>query len=163
MIIGQGPGNAELAGVRAFAGQSGRTLEGWLVSCGANPKSPRDGIYFTSVIKCVCPSDKYFAQMAGNCRQFLRRQIMELAPELVITLGKKAYEELRVDDGTYEEGLCAPHHTSQLVLITPFGLHFNLLHWPHPSGLNRWHNESANASRLKASFDFVRQFIGSAA
>lgn len=161
MIIGQGPGNAELAGVRAFAGQSGHTLEGWLVSCGASSESPRDGIYFTSVIKCVCPRDKYFAHMAGNCRQFLRKQIMELAPELVITLGKKAYQELQVGEGTYETALCVPHHTSQFVLITPFGLHFNMLHWPHPSGLNRWHNDSANAIRLKASFDFVRQFIGS--
>lgn len=94
MVIGQGPGSAELSGTRAFAGQSGRTLEQWLVACGADPASPRAGIYFTSVIKCVCPSERFFSSMARNCRAFLQRQIVELGPDLIITLGRKSYEAL---------------------------------------------------------------------
>jgi uracil-DNA glycosylase family 4 len=159
MIVGQGPGRAELQGLRAFAGQSGRTLERWLVECGANPAAPRAGIYFTSVIKCVS-HDKFFPMMAKNCRQFLQRQIAEVRPELLITLGKRACEALQVSDQLYDRALCEPQHTSDFVLVTPFGFHFNLLHWPHPSGLNRWLNDDENLRRLTASFDFVRPFLG---
>jgi uracil-DNA glycosylase family 4 len=162
MIIGQGPGQAEVEGLRAFAGQSGRTLERWLVQCGANPDVPRAGIYFTSVIKCVCPRDKFFPMMARNCQQFLRSQIAEVRPDLIITLGKRAYDALQVSDTTYDEALCEPQHTADFVLVTPFGFHFHLLHWPHPSGLNRWLNDDNNARRLTASFDFVRPFLGNA-
>jgi uracil-DNA glycosylase family 4 len=161
MIVGQGPGQAEVDGLRAFAGQSGRTLERWLVKCGANPAAPRAGIYFTSVIKCACRSDKFFPLMAKNCRQFLRWQIAGVKPKLLITLGKRAYEALQVSNRAYDEALCEPQHTGDFVLVTPFGFHFSLLHWPHPSGLNRWLNVDENVRRLSGSFDFVRGFLGS--
>ena len=160
MIVGQGPGQAEIEGQRAFAGQSGRTLERWLVECGANPAAPRVGIYFTSVIKCPCPREKFFPMMARNCRQFLQRQVMEARPEILITLGKRAYEALQVSDKEYDEVLCEPQHTSDFVLVTPFGFHFSLLHWPHPSGRNRWLNDDENRRKLTASFDSVRPFLG---
>lgn len=161
MIVGQGPGRAEINGLRAFAGQSGRTLEGWLVKSGANPAAPREGIYFTSVIKCVCPRDRFFPLMAKNCRIFLQHQIACVSPELVVTLGKRAYEALQVCDRTYDGALCELQHTADFVLLTPFGFHFSLLHWPHPSGLNRWLNDAGNMRKLAASFEFVRRFVGS--
>jgi len=131
------------------------------VKCGANPAAPRAGIYFTSVIKCVCPREKFFPLMEKNCRQFLRSQVAGVEPELLITLGKRAYEALQVCDRTYDEALCEPQRTADFVLVTPFGFHFNLLHWPHPSGLNRWLNAAENVRRLTASFDFVRPFLES--
>jgi len=159
MIVGQGPGQAELKGPRAFAGQSGHTLEKWLVACGTNAGMPRSGIYFTSVIKCVCPKVRFFPLMAMNCRGFLHRQIVELKPELLITLGRRAYEALKVSDEDYEEALCKPRNTSEFALITPYGFHVSLLHWPHPSGLNRWLNNDQNLNRLATSFEFVRHFL----
>jgi uracil-DNA glycosylase len=159
MVVGQGPGRSELKVSRAFAGQSGRTLEQWFVSCGANPANPRSGIYFTSVIKCVCPSDGFFPLMARNCRTFLHRQIIELEPELIITLGGKAYEALRVSDEDLDVALCMPRRTADFVLVTPYGFHTNLLHWPHPSGLNRWLNDDRNQTRLTDSFSFVGSFL----
>ena len=160
VIVGQGPGRSELKISRAFAGQSGRTLEQWLVACGANPASPRAGIYFTSVIKCVCPSAGYFPLMARNCRAFLHRQIAELRPELVITLGRQSYEALQVSDEEFDDALCVLRNTSDFVLVTPYGFHVNLLHWPHPSGRNRWRNEEGNQTRLQNSFEFVSPFLG---
>jgi uracil-DNA glycosylase family 4 len=160
MVMGQGPGQSELKVSRAFAGQSGRTLEQWLVACGANPASPRSGIYFTSVIKCVCPSDRFFPLMTRNCRTFLHRQIIELEPGLIITLGRRAYEALRVSHDELDVALCVPRNTADFVLVTPYGFHTNLLHWPHPSGLNRWLNDDGNQARLQGSFEFVRPFLG---
>jgi len=159
-VIGQGPGRAELKGTRAFAGQSGRTLDSWLVACGADARKPRAGVYFTSVIKCVGSEGK-FPLMAKNCAPFLQRQILQVRPALIITLGRRAYEALRVVDDAYEDALCNPLETANFVLVTPFGFHYTLLHWPHPSGLNRWLNLPANRERLERSFDCVRQFLGS--
>ena len=160
MVIGQGPGRAELGGTRAFAGQSGRTLDVWLQSCGADPADPRRGIYFTSVIKCVSSKDNCFARMAQNCAPFLARQILEIHPHLIVTLGKRAYEALRIIEEDYEAALCNPRYSADVVLVTPFGFHFSLLHWPHPSGLNRWLNTAENQARHRQSFEFVRKFLG---
>ncbi len=158
MVIGQGPGRAELKGTRAFAGQSGRTLDSWLVACGANPAEPRASIYFTSVIKCVGPESS-FSLMAKNCASFLQRQILEIHPALIITLGRRAYEALRILEDDYNNALCKLLNTGEQVLVTSFGFHYNLLHWPHPSGLNRWLNEEANKERLKRSFEDVKRFM----
>jgi uracil-DNA glycosylase family 4 len=161
MIIGQGPGRAELNGARAFAGQSGRTLDNWLVSCGCSPGNPRIGIYFTSVIKCI-GQEKAFELMAGNCLHFLQSQILTIRPALIITLGRKSYGMLRTSDDDYELALCKPVDTKQILLVTPFDFHYSLLHWPHPSGRNRWLNSPENRTRLQQSFEHVKRFIGSA-
>jgi uracil-DNA glycosylase len=161
MVVGQGPGRAEMKGTMAFAGQSGKTLNNWLVSCGANPENPRASIYFTSVIKCVGP-DKAFHLMAKNCASFLQNQILQIQPSLIITLGKRAYEALRVTNDDYESALCNLSDTNTQVLLTSFGFHYSLLPWPHPSGLNRWHNLQPNRLRLERSFSCVRTFLRSA-
>lgn len=159
MIVGQGPGGAELKGTRAFAGQSGRTLDAWLVACGASKAAPRTGIYFTSVIKCV-GAGRDFEFMAARCIGFLHRQILTVRPELVITLGRKSFEALSASSDHYETALCKLVDTAQTLLVTPFGFHYSLLHWPHPSGLNRWLNSADNKERLRKSFEYVSRFIG---
>lgn len=159
MVVGQGPGKAELAGTKAFAGQSGKTLAEWLVQSGADPTDPRRGIYFTSVIKCFCPLPKHYSEMAANCIGFLHQQISTIAPDLIITLGKEAFLHLRAVSGSYDESLCVLHSSSDFALITPWGFHTHLLHWPHPSGLNRWLNEDSNREKLRKSFDDVRVFL----
>lgn len=158
MIIGQGPGNTEVEQGRAFAGQSGKTLDGWLVRSGALPAHPRRGIYLTAVIKCV-GEDSEYAVMAGHCRGFLYDQITLIHPELIITLGKRSFDTLTFTSLSYEDALCTPLRTSEHVLVTPYGFHFSAIHWPHPSGLNRWLNESANRDRLELSFRFVGSFL----
>ena len=49
VIVGQGPGKAEVRHSRAFAGMSGRRLDSWLMRCGASVDSPRERVYLTSV------------------------------------------------------------------------------------------------------------------
>lgn len=159
MIIGQGPGNAEVAHERAFAGQSGRRLDSWLIQSGADPGDPRHGIYFTSVIKCCHSRGSDFRYMAENCGGFLQRQIEILRPGLVISLGRQAYEQLRFTRADYDSGLCVPVHTSNHLLVSQLEFDFWLMPWPHPSGLNRWHNAAENRSRLESSFRFVRGFL----
>src|ERR1700733_6614885 len=80
LIVGQGPGKAELRGSKAFAGQSGTTLDSWLRAAGLNSDNPRKGVYLTSVIKCCHTSAKDFDVMARNCADFLQRQMMAVKP-----------------------------------------------------------------------------------
>jgi len=119
---------------------------------------PRAGIYFTSVLKCGGP-DNAFAFMASKCRHFLQRQMLCVRPALVITLGRHSYEALRTSKESYREALCKLVDTTQNVLVTPFGFHYSLLHWPHPSGLNHWLNSQQNKERLKDSFEYVKTFL----
>jgi uracil-DNA glycosylase len=82
-----------------------------------------------------------------------------LRPALVITLGKSAYERLRFSENSYEDNLCTLQSSKNLMLFTEFGYHFSLLPWPHPSGLNRWHNSEENRMRLEATFPLVQPYI----
>jgi uracil-DNA glycosylase family 4 len=160
MIIGQEPGKSELTSGRAFAGQSGKRLDEWLVAAGAARRHPRAGIYFTSVLKCPCPSSRYFRVMARNCSGFLRRQIETVKPDLIITLGKEAFELFNFRRDQFETAQCNPYYTRNEVLLTGYGFHFWILHLPHPSGANRWHNDQANRRRLDGALRFVTGFLG---
>jgi len=158
VVVGQGPGNTEIAKGRAFSGYSGKRLNEWLVQCGADEKNPRAGIYLTSVIKCS-GAKNLFSKMAHNCRLFLNQQLSIIRPALVITLGQEAYEELRFNEVPYDVALCREHRSAENVFMTPVGFHYSLLPWPHPSGLNRWHNDKENHDLLKTSFQIVKTHL----
>lgn len=158
-VVGQGPGRAELRSDRAFAGQSGTTLDSWLRAAGLDRVNPRKGVYLTAVIKCCHSSPRDFDVMAHNCADFLERQIKAIGPRLVITLGRSAYFNLRFTAEDYPQALCRPVHTSRFLLVSQFGFHFWLLPWPHPSGLNRWLNAAENRRRLEVSFGFVKRVL----
>jgi uracil-DNA glycosylase family 4 len=159
MVVGQAPGNHEFKSKGAFAGPSGRRLNEWLVSCGMPAANPRQGLYLTSVVKCVPPNNRCLARMVRNCRGFLDHQIALIKPSLIITLGRLAYEELRIEEVSYDDALCHTFETKGHLLVSAFGFDYTLLAWPHPSGLNRWHNEPENRSALEASFLIVKHHL----
>lgn len=161
MIVGQGPGNAEVERARPFAGISGTRLNHWLADCGADPEAPREHGHLTSVIKCAFApfGERDFRHMALNCRAFFMRQFNLVQPRLIISLGAHAYEWLDVTGVSYAAAIGQPQNTADYVLVTDLGVHYTLLPWPHPSGRNRLLNEESVRERLRASFDFVRPFL----
>jgi uracil-DNA glycosylase family 4 len=160
MIVGIAPGNREMSTSAAFSGQSGSTLDEWLVNAGAKPENPRMGIYFTSVLKCQ-EGKGQFDVMAHQCRRFLNLQLEILRPKLIITLGQRPYEELQLCETSYAKALCEIQSAEGL-LLTQFGFNFKLLPWPHPSGLNRQLNNSDTMSKLTNSFRYVRPYLTAA-
>jgi len=158
MIVGQGPGKQERAVGYAFAGQSGKRLDEWLRKSRTRGAA-RDGVYLTSVVKCVKQSDRELEIMAKNCRPFLDAQISIIRPKLIITLGQLAFETLNFSDLKFPDALCIPLKTQEHVLLPPFGFHLTLLPWPHPSGLNRWLNRPENRQKLERSFQTVATFL----
>lgn len=161
MIVGQSPGSAELARRRAFAGPAGKRLTDWLIASGADPSSPRAGIYLTSLLKCVCPTPSKLPPMLANCRRFLVQQLRLIRPELVISLGADAYAELSFSGKDYSMALCRAENSRDYFLAEapPHGFHFTLLPWPHPSGRNRYLNEAEVKTRLAESFAVVRAVL----
>jgi uracil-DNA glycosylase len=157
MIVGKEPGRTEVKKLRAFSGSSGKRLDRWLVTSGFPEKEPRSICYLTSVLKCPSPTG-HFNEMRAHCRGFLDEQVDLIAPTLIITLGAEAYEYFRVGTGSFHQDVCKLFLISGSDLLLPPAFQA-LLHWPHPSGLNRWHNESANQQRLSQSFQDLRGFM----
>jgi DNA polymerase len=157
-IIGQAPGKTEVTSQRAFSGLSGMRLDEWLVQCGRPKTNPRTGVYLTSVLKCPLNTQSDFRGMARRCHHFLESQLELVKPRLVVTLGKESFEYLRVVDGKYDDLIGQLFFPSDDLLL-PFHPFKAMVHWPHPSGLNRWHNTPGNSDRLKKSFVDVKNFL----
>ncbi len=157
MVVGQGPGKTEERSGKAFSGQAGERLMKWLVACGAEPNDPRADVYLTSVVKCR--SDRRaFKGMSKKCQPFLLRQIQLVEPKLIISLGADAYRALTVyNDLPYDDALFQLQETwTAPVLFPPLGVHYRLIPWPHPSGLNRKLNDTKVMSELERSFGVVK-------
>lgn len=161
MIIGQEPANAEVERGRPFAGQSGTRLDRWLVQCGAPEDSPRRHVFLTAVIKCAHGGTaRTFRQMARHCRPFLRRQIDLVRPEIIITLGARAYRNLTPVSLSYSNARFRMLETSEHQLVSEFRIHFTFLSWPHPSGRNRLLNKPEVRAQVENSCAEVRERIG---
>lgn len=158
IIVGEAPAAQEQAQGKAFAGQAGKRLDQWLIACGQPPDDARRSIYLTSVVKCR-NAPAQFNKMVRNCRHFIDEQVRIIAPRIVITLGKHAYDAFAVSRHSYDDALCTIISTSEHVLTTPSGPHYILVPWPHPSGMNRWHNEPRNRTRLTKSFQDVAPLL----
>jgi uracil-DNA glycosylase family 4 len=100
MIVGEGPGAAEVVQGRPFVGASGRLLRSILKSIGAN----LDECYITNATLCKPPPDKRpFHQRhmdaITNCLPRLRAEIELVRPRVIVTLGNAALIALT---GRYE-------------------------------------------------------------
>ena len=157
-VVGQAPGKTEVSTARAFSGSSGTRLDNWLIACGRPAGNPRLGVYLTSVLKCPVNLPAQFKLMARNCRHFLDSQIEIIRPKIVITLGLESFEYLKTTQGNYDSliGQIFYPNDNPLSPPQPFSA---LVHWPHPSGLNRWHNGDGNGARLEESFKKVKAYL----
>src|SRR5690606_38670789 len=139
MIIGRNPGNKEVANAKPFSGQSGVKLDQWLELIGKPKDSPREGVYITSILKCFCPEkESTLRSMYLNCNQFLINQYAILQPKLVITLGKSAFDAINFTSLNFKDAVGLIFNSAEYELIPKLGIAFDLLVWPHPSGLSRW-------------------------
>lgn len=85
MFVGEGPGQREDDLGLPFVGRSGQFLDELLASIG---RSRRD-VYVTNVVKCRPPGnrDPQPDEIAA-CAAFLDRQIAEVRPRVIATLGR---------------------------------------------------------------------------
>jgi uracil-DNA glycosylase family 4 len=85
MFVGEGPGFHEDQQARPFVGPAGKLLEELLAAAGLR----RSDVYITNVVKCRPPNnrDPLPAEIEA-CRKYLRLQIENIDPKLIVTLGR---------------------------------------------------------------------------
>lgn len=159
-IVGQAPGNTEQTSGRAFSGNSGIRLDRWLVGVGQPHDDPRYDVYLTSLLKCSPPPspNSAFVMMARRCRHFLDEQLELIRPRLVITLGRESFNYLHMSSGDFDDSICRLYLVNDANLLSPQPFKA-IVHWPHPSGLNRWHNVPGNSKRMEESIAEVKGFL----
>ncbi len=107
MLIGQAPGLTEYTTGRPFSGQAGDAIRQLFSSCGVPFMDFDRLVYQTSAVKCF-PGRKEdrgrwadrqpCTTMLRHCSGFLTRQIEEMQPKIIVTLGNvaaKALDKLR--------------------------------------------------------------------
>jgi uracil-DNA glycosylase family 4 len=103
MLIGQAPGLTEYTTGRPFSGQAGDAIRQLFSSCGVPFMDFDRLVYQTSAVKCFPGRRKNRERwedrppcttMLSHCSDFLARQIEEMQPKIIITLGSVAARAL---------------------------------------------------------------------
>lgn len=90
LFIGEGPGQNEDNQGRPFVGDAGKFLEEMLSSIDLK----REDVFIGNVVKCRPPNnrDPLEEEIDVCSRNYLYRQIRELKPKLIVTLGRHAMQ-----------------------------------------------------------------------
>ncbi|MFT5218858.1 MAG: uracil-DNA glycosylase family 4 [Planctomycetota bacterium] len=91
LIIGEGPGHDEDIQGEPFVGRSGKLLDKILATIGLS----RDQVYITNIVKCRPPNNRDpRAEEAKQCRAFLDAQIKQIAPRVILSVGRISAQNL---------------------------------------------------------------------
>jgi uracil-DNA glycosylase len=91
MFVGEGPGADEDKEGRPFVGKAGRLLTRMIQAMGLD----REDVYIANVVKCRPPGNRDpEAQEINTCMPFLDAQISDIAPEVIVALGRTAAHAL---------------------------------------------------------------------
>jgi DNA polymerase len=90
-FIGEAPGADEDRQGEPFVGQAGQLLNRIIAACGLR----RDEVYICNIIKCRPPGNRPpLPSEAGNCREYLDRQLQLVRPRFLCALGATAANNL---------------------------------------------------------------------
>lgn len=91
VFVGEGPGYHEDQAGEPFVGQAGQLLDKMIVAMGYG----RDDVYICNVVKCRPPDNRTpLADEAEACEPYLRGQLANVNPKVIVALGKCATEAL---------------------------------------------------------------------
>ncbi len=100
MLIGQNPGSEEARQGRPFIGKSGKYLDTVL----KKNHIDRSKLYITNVVKEKTPGNrKPTAQEISHWMPYLLEEIRQVKPEIVVLMGKVAWETPRFEGIEYIE------------------------------------------------------------
>lgn len=91
LIVGEGPGHDEDLRGEPFVGRSGQLLDRMLNAIGLQ----RDRVYITNIVKCRPPNNRDpRIEEAQQCRVYLDAQIKQLAPKVILSVGRVSAHHL---------------------------------------------------------------------
>ena len=87
LFVGEGPGADEDAQGLPFVGKAGQLLNNMITAMGLT----REEVYIANIVKCRPPNNRPpEPEEANTCAPFLFRQIITVAPEMIVALGATA-------------------------------------------------------------------------
>jgi DNA polymerase len=90
-FVGEAPGANEDIQGEPFVGEAGQLLNRIIAACGMR----REDVYICNIIKCRPPGNRLpLADEAGNCREYLERQLELVRPKFLCALGACAAQNL---------------------------------------------------------------------
>jgi uracil-DNA glycosylase family 4 len=90
-FIGEAPGATEDQRGEPFVGEAGQLLNRIIAACGMK----REEVYICNICKCRPPGNRLpTAEEAGNCREYLERQLELIRPKYICALGACAAQNL---------------------------------------------------------------------
>lgn len=90
-FVGEAPGADEDAQGEPFVGAAGQMLNRIIMGCGMR----RDEVYICNILRCRPPSNRQpLPDEAGNCREWLERQLELVRPRHLCCLGAVAAQNL---------------------------------------------------------------------
>ncbi|HWG46427.1 MAG TPA: uracil-DNA glycosylase [Gemmataceae bacterium] len=90
-FVGEAPGATEDQRGEPFVGEAGQLLDRIIAACGMK----REEVYICNICKCRPPGNRLpTSSEAGNCREYLERQIELVRPKFLCALGACAAQNL---------------------------------------------------------------------
>ncbi len=147
MSVGQAPGIHEAKYMKPFSYTAGKTLFKWFASIQIKEEDFRKKVQMSAVCRCFPGKMKSGDRKPSkaevhNCEPFLKFEIKYHKPELVIPIGKLAIEQFLTDKNYKLVEL-----VGQTKRVEKYGLKFDCICLPHPSGINVW-NQTKIGKRL---------------
>ncbi len=156
ILVGQAPGPHEAEHAKPFAYTAGKRLFGWFADAlGLSEEEFRERVHIAAVIRCFPGRDPKAggdrvpdADEIARCGEHLDREIMLLAPKLVIAVGTLAAAQL-VGISQLKDAVGRLHRAERA------GRKFDVVVLPHPSGRSTWLNKPENAKLLRQSLELI--------
>jgi uracil-DNA glycosylase family 4 len=132
VVIGQNPGFNECMQDEPFVGPAGKTFNNEIEKHGLK----REAFYITNLVHCHTEKNRApnKAELAA-CQSIVKMELMHLEPQLVITLGKFAFEAMCPGE-TYSTSLGVFKKSKFIATGVGTGKILDVFPIYHPSGMN---------------------------
>lgn len=157
--VGQAPGPHEARIGKPFAYTAGRTLFKWFKSIGIEEERFRSRVNMSAVCRCFPGKSKKQSgdriptgEEIQNCSAFMKFEFQKHRPALVIPIGKLAIQEIM---GRKKLALAEIIGTQSK--CTLYGIDFDCIPLPHPSGLNAWNNMEPGKTLIRKALQRIKR------
>lgn len=153
LLVGQAPGQVELASRRPFSGRAGKELDRWMVRAGfADAEEFRRATYIAALMRCFPGRNprgsgdlKPPLKGVANCAHWLDAELFLLRPRVVIPVGQLAIGRF-LGAGSLDDRVGRQFGTAPVIVPLP-----------HPSGQSRWLNDAGNRDRLTHALALISE------
>lgn len=155
--IGQAPGIHEKEFMKPFSYTAGKTLFKWLHSIGIEEETFRKNVNMSAVNRCFPGKAKSGDRKPDkdeiyNCSAYLKFEIKYHKPELIIPIGKLAIDWILNISNYKLDEIIGKSFKANL-----YGVIFDCIPLPHPSGLNVWNHTAKGKELIEKSLKLIRK------